>query len=139
VEVPWRADSSTNPWVQAFLWARNNTLHDAVFALDAKYVNRDGEDAQTFRAWSMRSAVPDYSKDGGEAAITPTLADVWIRGAAAQKDLSQQDDVTRDARLKEEGATWMVLLASAKTIHDCPYRNDTVKVCRLVSGGGSGR
>ena len=133
VEWPWRANTSPNPWVQAFLWARHNTPPDAVFALDAKYVNTDGEDAQTFRAIAERSMVPDFSKDGGEAAITPALADTWQRGAAAQKDLSTLSDTERDARLHPWGVTWMVLHANAPTAHPCPYSNAVVKVCSLIT------
>jgi len=132
VELPWRADSNPNPWVQAFVWARNNTPRDALFALDAKYVNTNGEDAQTFRATALRSALPDYSKDGGEASITPALAPTWQPAADAQRDLSQLNDTTRDARLRPFGITWMVLHANAQTAHPCPYVNRTVKVCSLT-------
>jgi len=132
VEFPWHPDSNPNPWVQAFVWARHNTPSDALFALDAKYVNTDGEDAQTFRATALRSALPDYSKDGGEASITPALAPLWQQAADAQKDLSQLTDATRDARLRPFGVTWMVLHANAQTAHLCPYANRTVKVCRLT-------
>jgi len=132
VELPWRAESNTNPWVQAFLWARHNTPKDVLFALDAKYVNTDGEDAQTFRATALRSALPDYSKDGGEASITPALAPVWQQAAAAQKDLSELTDTTRDGRLRPYGVTWMVLHSNAQTTHPCPYTNGTVKVCSLT-------
>ena len=132
VELPWRAAHNPNPWVQAFLWAKSNTPQDALFALDAKYVNTDGEDAQTFRATSLRSALPDYSKDGGEASITPALAPVWQPAAAAQKDLSQQPDAQRDAHLQPFAVTWMVLHSTALTVHPCPYDNGTVKVCRLI-------
>ena len=132
VELPWRADANPNPWVQAFLWVQRNTPRDALFALDAKYINTDGEDAQTFRATALRSALPDYSKDGGEASITPALAPVWQQAAAAQKDLSKLTDTTRDARLRPFGVTWMVLHADAPTSHPCPYANPTVKVCALT-------
>jgi hypothetical protein len=130
IELPNRANY--NPWVQAFLWARVNTPSDALFALDDKYVNEDGEDAQTFRAWSLRSALPDYSKDGGEASITPALATAWQQAATAQKDLSTESDAERDAKLLPFHATWMVLHSSASTQHPCPYDNATVKVCRLT-------
>jgi hypothetical protein len=120
-----------NPWSRAFIWARDNTPRDALFALDAKYVNEDGEDAQTFRATALRSALPDYSKDGGEAAITPTLADSWQQGASAQIDLSTESDATRDARLRPYGVTWMILHTAALTTQPCPYDNGTVKVCSL--------
>jgi hypothetical protein len=117
--------------VQAFLWARTHTPANATFALDAKYVNEPGEDAQTFRAWSLRSALPDFSKDGGEAAITPSLAATWDTAATAQKGLSAEDDATRDQRILPLGATWMVLHSQAVTNHPCPYRNTVVKVCEL--------
>jgi len=133
IELPWRAAANSNPWVQAFLWAKSNTPQDALFALDAKYVNTEGEDAQTFRATSLRSALPDYSKDGGEASITPALAPVWQPAAAAQYDLSDESDALRDAHLQPFGVTWMVLHSTALTTHPCPYDNGTVKVCKLTS------
>jgi hypothetical protein len=117
--------------VQAFLWCRDNTPPDALFALDTKYVNEDGEDAQTFRPIALRSAVPDFSKDGGEAAITPSLAAQWQQGADAQIHLSTETDAVRDARLLPLGVTWMVLHAAARTAHQCPYNNGIIKVCSL--------
>ncbi len=131
VETPKSEAKNFNRWVQAFLWAKENTPQDALFALDAKYVNTYGEDAQNFRAISLRSAVPDYSKDGGEASITPPLAEKWELGAAAQKGLSELKDDARDARLRPFGVTWMVLHSEAVTAHPCPYDNGIVKVCRL--------
>ena len=129
VELPWRANP--NPWVQAFLWAKANTPTDALFALDAKYVNEDGEDAQTFRAIALRSALPDFSKDGGEAAITPALAALWQPAAIAQTHLYAATDAARDTRILPLGATWIVLHSSARTAHPCPYDNGAIKVCRL--------
>jgi hypothetical protein len=132
LEFPWLAGQNPNPWVRAFLWARASTPPDALFALDTKYVNEDGEDAQAFRATALRSAVPDFSKDGGEAAITPSLAEQWKQGADAQTHLSTETDAVRDARLIPLGVTWMVLHAAAPTTHPCPYNNGTIKVCRLT-------
>ena len=132
IELPDRSARSANPWVQAFLWVGKNTSRDALFALDAKYVNTEGEDAQNFRAIAMRSELPDYSKDGGEASITPPLAEAWQQGAAAQDGLSKLNDDVRDERLRPLGATWMVLHADAVTAHPCPFDNGTVKVCRLL-------
>ncbi len=132
LELPWRAQQNPNPWVQAFLWARANTPPDALFALDTKYVNEDGEDAQTFRPIALRSALPDFSKDGGEAAITPSLAELWQQGATAQVNLSTESDALRDARLQPLGVTWMVLHSTAPTKHSCPYDNGTIKVCHLT-------
>jgi hypothetical protein len=132
VEFPGGEARNTNTWVEAFLWARANTPADALFALDAKYVNQDVEDAQTFRAWSLRSALPDFSKDGGEAAITPSLAASWLPTATAQQGLSNEDDNQRDARILPLGATWMIVRSTTPTRHPCPYSNPTIKVCRLT-------
>lgn len=131
VEAPGR--TNPNPWVRAFLWVREHTPNDALFALDARYINTDGEDAQTFRAIARRSALPDFSKDGGEAAIAPALADNWLRAATATKHLSDLSDGERDALLLPLGVHWVVLHAEAQTRHVCPYRNDSVKVCTLTS------
>jgi hypothetical protein len=130
LELPWR--TNPNPWVRAFLWSRANTSPDALFALDAHYITLPGEDAQTFRAIAERSALPDFSKDGGEAAITPKLAKEWAGGVHAQTNLSREDDATRLARLQPFEVNWIVLLSSAATALPCPYDNGAVKVCRLI-------
>jgi hypothetical protein len=129
LELPFT--TPRNAWTQAFLWARDNTPVDAVFALDADYIDQPGEDAQTFRATARRSALPDFSKDGGEAAITPALAPLWLTGSLAQTNLSADTDALRDARLLPLHATWMILRSTAVTTHPCPYSNPIVKVCRL--------
>jgi hypothetical protein len=133
IELPWLAPR--NPWQQAFLYARDHTPGNALFALDANYITTDGEDAQLFRAIAQRSQLPDFSKDGGIASITPFLAARWSNGVDAQIHLSHLDDDTRDARLLTLGVTWMLLHANARTAHPCPYANATVKVCSLSSPG----
>ncbi|WP_263377728.1 hypothetical protein [Granulicella paludicola] len=142
IELPWQAP--VNPWSQAFVWVRSNTAKDALFALDADYITTPGEDAQTFRATAQRSALPDFSKDGGEASITPALTGLWQQSLEAQfavqngthliarNSLSKQNDAERDAHLRPLGVTWMVLLSDALTDHRCPYNNGTVKVCQLT-------
>lgn len=131
VEFPWHEGSHPNPWVQAFLWSRKHTPSDALFALDARYINMPGEDAQTFRAIAQRSTLPDYSKDGGEASITPALAELWLQGANAQKDLSTLSDQQRNDRLAPLKVDWVILHTYAVTAERCPYRNGTVKVCQV--------
>jgi hypothetical protein len=133
IEMPPQASRgrAENPWVQAFLWIRAHTPKDALLALDADYIEKPGEDAQGFRAISERSALPDYSKDGGEAAITPSLTASWIEGERAQAGLSQLSDEQRIARLHPFGVSWIVLERNATTSLACGYTNETVKVCRL--------
>ncbi|QMV19529.1 hypothetical protein GOB94_13170 [Granulicella sp. 5B5] len=142
IELP--SASPINPWSQAFLWVRANTPTQALFALDPDYITTPGEDAQTFRATALRSALPDFSKDGGEASITPSLAPLWQHQLTAQfaiqsgtaltthAMLSAQTDAERDARLRPLGVTWLILHADARTAHPCPYQNRDVKVCRLA-------
>jgi hypothetical protein len=129
LELPWRAPS--NPWSQAFLWARENTSTGALFALDANYITTSGEDGQTFRATAQRSMIPDFSKDGGEAAVQPLLAAAWFAGMNVQQNLSGLGDAERDARLRPLQVSWLLLHSAAETSHRCPYDNGTVKLCRL--------
>jgi hypothetical protein len=131
IDLPWRAQPA-NPWTQAFLWCRAHTPVNALFALDAHYIYIPGEDAQTFRAIAQRSALPDFSKDGGEAAITPALADQWAAGVAAQLNLSRESDAARLAHLQAYKVDWLVLPSTASTAMPCPYDNSKVKVCRLA-------
>lgn len=120
-----------NAWTQAFQWIRANTPKDAIFALDADYINAPGEDAQCFRAIAERSSLPDYSKDGGEVSIAPELTETWKQGQAAQQRLSESTDADRIAALSPLGVSWVVLKAGAATSFDCPYENAAVRVCRL--------
>lgn len=123
--------SPQNQWEQAFRWIKQNTPKTAVFALDAHYITSHGEDAQCFRAIAERSALPDYSKDGGEVSVTPALTSAWQVGEIVQEQINSQSDLQRMAALKPLGVTWMVLDAEARTGFDCPYANAAVKVCRL--------
>ena len=120
-----------NQWEQAFVWGRNNTPVDAVFALDAHYVSLPGEDAQTFRAIAERSALADYSKDGGETAITPDLTSAWLIGQAAQTGLNIATDASRIAALRPLGVGWIILPSASRTSFVCDYANRAVKVCHL--------
>jgi hypothetical protein len=129
VEWPW--GSERNAWVRAFVWIRQNTPRDALFALDADYINQPGEDAQGFRAIAERSALADRSKDGGEVSIAPDLTAEWTREQAAQQRLNQETDAERVRALSPLGVSWAVLDSGAKTGFDCPYANEAVKVCQL--------
>ena len=129
LELPGRRNPNT--WASAFLWARDHTPTDALFALDAHYINTGGEDAQTFRSLAQRDALPDFAKDGGQAANLPRLAPEWARAVAATDHLSAWSDATRDAALHPFGVRWVILHADATTRHPCPYRNAVVKVCQL--------
>lgn len=131
LEFPWIQNG--NLWEQAFTWIRENTPADALFALDANYIAAPGEDSQNFRAIAERSVLPDYSKDGGLAAIAPRLAAEWNIGESAQTDLNTKSDAIRRSRLAPFGVSWLVLSHDASTDMPCPYSNRAVKVCRFAS------
>ncbi len=130
IELPGAAPR--NGWEQAFLWIRRNTPPDARFALDAYYIGYPGEDAQYFGAIARRSALPDYSKDGGIAAIAPALANQWAAASAAQTGLNHETDTQRLAALHPFSIGWIVLPAASKTAFPCPFSNSAAKVCRLT-------
>ena len=129
LELPGR--STTNPWQQAFLWVRANTPHDALFAMNPHYIQAPAEDAQSFRAIAERDALPDYSKDGGQASILPSLTPLWMQGQTAQAHIEDESDTERLQALKPYGVTWVILQTQSPTLWQCPYRNLTVKVCSL--------
>jgi hypothetical protein len=120
-----------NAYEQAFLWVRDNTPVDAVFAADADYTNSPGEDAQMFRAVAQRTVLPDQAKDGGIASVVPALADAWQRESSLQSGLANASDAERLNRVRPLGATWIFLPASASTAFKCPFENEAAKVCRL--------
>jgi hypothetical protein len=120
-----------NAYQRAFAWIGGNTPKDAVFALDAQYITKPGEDAQSFRAIAGRSVLPDYSKDGGVVTNKPQLAAEWLRGQQAQAELGSEPDARRIAMLRPLGVTWVVLERKAVTAFACAYSNEAVKVCRL--------
>ena len=129
LEFPWNAPE--NGWEQGFVWIRENTPKDAVFALDFNYIFARGEDAQVFSAIAERSALPDYAKDGGIAAITPSLAAEWLRGKDIQSHLNDESDAERVAHLRPAGITWIVLPGGAVTGFPCVYANGSMKLCRV--------
>lgn len=129
LELPW--STPRNQWEQAFVWISHNTPKNALFAMDTNYISKPGEDAQCFRAIAERSILPDYSKDGGEASITPALTLAWTAGQLVQTGLNVQLDKVRIAELQPLGVTWIVLDKDAFTNFKCEYKNETVKVCRL--------
>jgi hypothetical protein len=129
--VEWPDRKPRNLWQEAFLWIRDNTPSDAIFALDNDYIESPGEDAQGFRATAERSAVADWFKDGGIASNFPEAAALWWQGSMATQQLNSATDEQRLARLHPLGVTWIVLPAEASTGFPCPFTNARVRVCRL--------
>ncbi|HUZ04060.1 MAG TPA: hypothetical protein VMU62_01790 [Acidobacteriaceae bacterium] len=129
LEWPWTAPQ--NPWEQAFLWIRNNTPDNSLFALDPNYQSLPGESTVGFRAAAERSALPDWSKDGGIAAIYPQIAPEWFAEAQMESNWRHWSDQERRQHLAPYHVGWVVLSASLPTQLDCPYQNALVRVCQL--------
>jgi hypothetical protein len=129
--VEWPGIRPANTWSQAFLWIRDNTPRNAIFALDNDYVESAGEDAQGFRATAERSAVADYFKDGGIASNFRAAAAPWVQESQATAQLNHATDAQRLARLSPFGVSWIVLPAQTVTTFPCPFINAGVRVCRI--------
>lgn len=130
--IEWPGAIPRNPWVQAFLWIRNTTPVDAVFALDPDYMNIPGEDANGFRAIAERSMLADAVKDSGAVSMFPPLAGEWLRQVDAQRGWRNFQPADYHRLQTEFGVNWVVVQKPVSGL-DCPYQNTAVSVCRLDS------
>jgi hypothetical protein len=128
--VEWPGRAPKNPWAQAFLWARQNTPVDAVFAMDPNYMNISGEDHIGFRCLAQRSRLADNIKDNGVVSMFPPLAERWLAEVKAQSPWSSLGKADF-ARLRQDyGVGWMIVPQPGVTGIDCPYENSALRVCR---------
>lgn len=129
IELPGRAPK--NPWEQAFVWIRENTPTDAIFALDPDYMHLPGEDIMGFRAMAQRSRLADLTKDGGAVSMFPPLGEEWLQQVQAQSPWKYLQ-VSDFERLREKyGVSWVVLQRPGLAGLQCVYRNEAVRVCRV--------
>jgi len=129
--VEWPGAAPSNPWAQAFVWIRQNTPVDAVFAIDPEYMQIPGEDEIGFRCLTQRSRLADANKDNGVVSMFPPLAEKWWEQVKAQtpwKKFGLEDF----ARLKQKyGVGWVVVQQPGVAGLDCAYQNAAVQVCRV--------
>jgi hypothetical protein len=130
-QVEWPGASPRNPWAQAFVWIRQNTPVDAVFALDPDYMNIAGEDEIGFRCLAQRSRLADRVKDDGVVSMFPPLAQEWWDQVQAQTPWENLRAETFMRLKSKYGATWVVLQQPGATGLDCPYQNRAVRVCEV--------
>ena len=129
--VEWPGRPPRNPWAQAFLWIRENTPTDAIFALDPDYMRLPGEDQVGFRCMAQRSRMADNVKDGGVVSMFPPLANEWQEQVQAQSPW-KEFHATDFARLQQKyGVSWIVVQQPGVAGLDCPYANSAVLVCRV--------
>jgi hypothetical protein len=131
--IEWPGVAPTNEWARAFVWVRDNTPADAVFALDPDFMQLRGEDTTGFRCLAERSRLADLSKDSGAVSMFPPLAEEWWSEVQAQtpwKSLRFGDF----SHLKDKyGVSWVVEQQPGGAGLDCPYQNSAVRVCRIPS------
>ncbi len=130
--------SPGNPWLQAFVWIRNNTAADALFALDPHYEALPDEDHRGLRALAERSALADYEKDAGMAARVPSLAPRWLREVTALHGWRNFQAADFERLHQGFNVNWIVLSSAdrqysvqSSEVMTCPYENEDVKVCEL--------
>jgi hypothetical protein len=129
--MEWPGAAPKNEWAQAFLWVRENTPVDAVFALDPDFMQLKGEDTIGFRGLAQRSRLADASKDSGAVSMFPPLADQWwaqVQAETPWKNL-RADDFSRLKNKYE--VSWVVVQQPGITGLDCSYQNSAVRVCRI--------
>jgi hypothetical protein len=121
--------ASSNAWLQAFDWIRQNTPVDAYFAMDPNYQALPGEDYHSFRALAERSQLADALKDAAVVTQVPRLGPVWDRQARAQAGW-QHFELAGFERLKSDfGVTWVVVRYPAPAGLDCRWHNAELAVC----------
>ncbi len=129
--IEWPGATPQNPWVQAFLWVRDNTPVDAVFALDPHHMEIAGEDSNGFRAIAQRSMLADAAKDSGAVTMFPPLAEEWQRQVQAQNGWKTFQPQDFDRLQSTYGVNWVVVQEPSLEDMSCPYQNQVVAVCRL--------
>jgi hypothetical protein len=129
--VEWPGSHPSNPYQQAFLWIRDNTPRDAVFAFNPQLVYLPHEDEQGFRAIAQRDHLAD-DKDAGIVAVRPQLAGRWALQRNADLNVNRMTDPERVAVLPSLGATWLLLPPKADTAFPCPWSNEVVKICQMA-------
>lgn len=129
--VEWPEVTPKNSWVAAFLWIRNNTPKDAVFALDPRYLLAPGEDRHGFRGIAERSQLADAVKDSGAVSLFPQLLGNWEAQQKAQAGWKHFTAANFARLARGYPVTWVVVETPAPVGLSCPYRNRAVAVCRI--------
>jgi hypothetical protein len=129
--VEWPGSTDGNSWMSAFLWIRQHTPRDAVFATDPYYMARPGEDEHGFRAVAERSVLADYVKDSGPVSLFPRLAAEWQSEVGAERGLDRFAPADFERLVKQYPVTWILTTQPGPPGLVCPYRNSELAVCRM--------
>jgi hypothetical protein len=129
--VEWPGSAPKNPWEQAFLWIRENTPSDALFAIDPYYLDIPGEDNVGFRCLAERSRLADGDKDNGVVSMFPRLAEEWWAQVEDQMPWKKFRLADFERLKNKYGVSWVVVEQPEAAGLDCAYENQVVRVCRL--------
>jgi len=129
--IEWPGVMSQNAWVQAFVWARDNTPLNAYFALNPDYMRLSGEDQHGFRAIAERSRLADRTKDSGAVTMFPALAEIWLQQITAQNGWNHFAEQDFHRLENSYGVGWVILESPENGRLSCPYHNDAVSICRI--------
>ncbi len=134
--IEWPGAAPANPWVAAFLWVRDNTPQNAVFALDPFYIELPGEDQHGFRGIAQHSVLTDHFKDSGVVSLFPQLAPEWSREQFAQQNWDHFQLSNFQRLAQSYPVSWVVLQGTPPKGLICPYANAPVTVCQIPSSAG---
>ncbi len=129
--VEWPGSRYRNTWTSAFLWIRDYTPKNAIFALDPNYMRLPGEDQHGFRALAERSALADTVKDSGAVSLFPQLADDWAGQVQAQRGWEGFSCEDFENLAKHYPVNWILTKRPGPIGLACPYGNRDLVVCQL--------
>jgi hypothetical protein len=133
--IEWPGAAPVNPWVEAFVWIRNNTPQNAVFALDPYYIELPGEDQHGFRGIAQRSVLTDHFKDSGVVSLFPQLAPEWSHEQQVQQNWTHFQLSDFQELAEHYPVSWTVLQGTAPPGLNCPHKNEAVEVCQIPNAG----
>jgi len=123
--------TSSNEWVEAFAWVKQNTPIDAYFALDPNYIGQPGEDSYGFRALAERSSMADAIKDSSTVTQIPPLGSAWVEQVDAEQGWNHFG-IGNFERLKQRfGVDWVVVNYPSPGGLDCRWHNRKLAVCQI--------
>ena len=131
VEWPLVRHQNGNGWINAFLWIRDNTPKNALFAMDPEYMRIPGDDQHGFRAVAERGVLADEVKDSGAVSLFPQLANHWKAQVEAQTGWNEFQLADYERLSRQYPVSWIVTRTPGPVGFTCPYRNEILAVCHL--------
>lgn len=129
--IEWPGRPPVNNWARAFVWAREHTPRDALFATDPYYLRRPGPDSHSLRALAERSMLSEALHDLAPAAMSPELGQRWLTEQQALANWGQFTKHDFVGLHRQFGVTWVVVAQPRLAGLVCPFENQDAAVCRV--------